>query len=277
MSKVIWWVIVLTGMALVGLIVYSALAPQINLRLPPPVAGQPSAPAASAPAASAPAEPQIRYPVERQPDDTPLPALDKSDPALKNALQELVSRKGLFELLQPQEFVRHVVATVDNIPRKKIAQRLMPNKPAAGKFAVAGKSDSLTIDPGNAARYAPFLRLAAAVDTEKAVALYIRFYPLFQQAYRELGYPKGYFNDRLIEAIDHLLATPEVKGSIRLVRPNVLYQYENPELESLSAGQKALIRTGSENAAVIKAKLRELRSELLRQVRADTRAPQKKD
>lgn len=27
---------------------------------------------------------------------------------------------------------------------------------------------------------------------------YVRLYPLFQKAYVELGYPNGYFNDRLI-------------------------------------------------------------------------------
>ena len=38
--------------------------------------------------------------------------------------------------------------------------------------------------------------------------MYKQYYPLFQQAYVDLGYPEGYFNDRLVEVIDHLLATP---------------------------------------------------------------------
>ena len=51
-----------------------------------------------------------------------------------------------------------------------------------------------------------------SVDTGRLAALYVRFYPLFQQAYRDLGYPNGYFNDRLVEVIDHLLVTPEIAG-----------------------------------------------------------------
>jgi len=39
----------------------------------------------------------------------------------------------------------------------------------------------------------------------------------------------------------------------------------NPELEARSAGQKILMRVGSENAARLKAKLRELRGELTRE------------
>jgi len=265
MSKAIWWAIVLGGLALVGEIVYRALTPLPDLRLPPPRGEQQTQPAA--PAASVPAEPEIRYPVETAVAEIPLPALNKSDAALRNALNELVPDKSLAALLQTDEFVRHVAATVDNIPRQKIAQRLLPVKPMPGTFAVTGSGESLAIAPSNSARYTPFMRLVARIDSEKAVAIYLRFYPLFQQAYKELGYPRNYFNDRAIEAIDHLLATPDVKGPIRLARPKVLYEYAAPELESRSAGQKILMRMGAANAAKAKAKLREIRAELLKRQR----------
>jgi hypothetical protein len=66
----------------------------------------------------------------------------------------------------------------------------------------------------------------------------------------------------MVQVIDHLLQTPDVKGQIRLVQPSVYYQFADPKLEALSAGQKALIRMGSANAAAVKAKLRELRAEI---------------
>jgi hypothetical protein len=102
------------------------------------------------------------------------------------------------------------------------------------------------------------------VDAKKTVALYVRLYPLFQQAYQELGYPKGYFNDRLVEVIDHLLAAPALPAPAALVRPKVFYLYADAELESRSAGHKILMRIGNENAARIKSKLREIRAELTR-------------
>ncbi|HKO66785.1 MAG TPA: DUF3014 domain-containing protein, partial [Burkholderiaceae bacterium] len=52
---------------------------------------------------------------------------------------------------------------------------------------------------------------------------------------------------------------PDVKAPIVLVQPKVLHQYADPELEALSAGQKAMIRVGPDNASVLKAKLREIR------------------
>ncbi len=88
---------------------------------------------------------------------------------------------------------------------------------------------------------------------------------MFQEAYESLGHPPQYFNDRLIEVIDHLLATPELEGPIALAQPNVLYEFADPKLESSSAGQKVLIRMGAENARVVKEKLRELRGELVTQ------------
>ncbi len=92
--------------------------------------------------------------------------------------------------------------------------------------------------------------------------MYARFYPLFQQAYAELGYPNRYFNDRLVEVIDHLLAAPEVQGPVELVRFGPYFEFADPDLEELSAGRKLLVRMGPENAAVIKSKLRELRREI---------------
>ncbi|MEO9078801.1 MAG: DUF3014 domain-containing protein [Rhodanobacter sp.] len=97
------------------------------------------------------------------------------------------------------------------------------------------------------------------VDPAALVARYVHMYPLFQQAYRQLGYPKGYFNDRLIVVIDNLLAAPEPAQSPALQRSKSFYIYADPDLEALSSGQRLLLRTGPANEAKIKAKLRTIR------------------
>jgi hypothetical protein len=140
--------------------------------------------------------------------------------------------------------------------------------PAPGSFQTTGKPGTLAVSPRNAARYSAHVALAKSVDTQKLVTLYVQFYPLFQQAYEELGYPNGYFNDRLIEVIDHLVAAPELGDPARLVQPKVLYQFADAALESRSAGEKILMRIGNENATVVKAKLREIRSEIVRRTRS---------
>jgi hypothetical protein len=104
-----------------------------------------------------------------------------------------------------------------------------------------------------------------SADINNVADTYHRFYPLFQKAYVNLGYPDGYFNDRLIEVIDHLLATPVVEPPIVLDRPNVLYRFADPELEALSSGRKLLIRMGNEHAEKIKNSLRDLRAAIVDQ------------
>jgi len=136
-------------------------------------------------------------------------------------------------------------------------------QPLGGQFLVSGKGDTLAIGPKNAARYNAFVMVVEAVDTKKAVATYVSLYPLFQQAFVELGYPDGYFNDRLVEVIDHLIEAPEPKGPIKLTAPKVLYEFADPDLEVLSSGQKIMIRVGPENEAKLKAKLKEIRAEVV--------------
>ena len=194
------------------------------------------------------------------PVSAPLPPLAASDPTLVEALNGLLGADTVLALLVPTDLIRNIVATVDNLPRDHFARRLSPIRSASGTFKVTGAGSSLTLAPANAARYSAYVAALEKADPAAVVALYTRLYPLFQQAYVELGYPNGYFNDRLVEAIDNLLAAPEPKGPIKLVSPHVLYEYADPELEEASAGQKALIRMGAANEARVKAKLREYRA-----------------
>jgi hypothetical protein len=167
----------------------------------------------------------------------------------------------------PKDIVRHFVVTVDNLPRKKAAVQLWPVKPVGGELTVAPGGEP-TLSPDNAERYAPFINIVKNADVAQVASLYRHFYPLFQQAYVDLGYPDGYFNDRLVEVIDHLLATPDIAGPIKLTQPGVFYQYADPSIEERSAGQKTMIRLGSKNAAIVKEKLRALRKEVVKQAAA---------
>ena len=194
--------------------------------------------------------------------ESPLPQLDDSDKEMRDALADITEPRTLDKLFTLDGIIRRFVVTIDNMPGKKLPQRHIINKPAEGRFLTAGEEGAEYINADNYERYTPYIRLLDSMDTQKIASLYIRFYPLFQAAYVDLGYPSAYFNDRLIEVIDHLLATPDVQGRIKLVRPHVLYKFANPELEALSAGQKVLVRIGHSNAVRVKSKLRELRQAL---------------
>jgi Protein of unknown function (DUF3014) len=208
-----------------------------------------------------PATPAIQHPIE------PLPNIDPnlSPPEQVAAFVGLPRFEALFV---PDDFVRKLVATVDGLARQDIAARMIPAKPVQGDFAAAGSGDAMVLGAANFARYQPWIELVDSLDAESTVALYRRLYPQFQQAYEELGNPDGYFNDRVIQVIDHLLSAPVPPATIALVQPNVFYEFADPALEAESAGRKLLLRMGPGNAARVKMKLRDIRA------RIATRTPQ---
>jgi len=224
----------------------------------------PETPAAAAPVVQAPPpDAPIEHPVPAAGPDAavaPLPSLADSDSVLSDAIGGAAPDSGLMQYVVPESLIRHIVVTVDNLPRPKAAADKRPTTPVAGTFVVDGDELHATIDAQNFQRYGPMVEALRKTDMRKLAAVYLHFYPLFQKVYQDLGYPNGYFNDRLVKVIDVLLAAPQVPAPIELVRPNVLYVFSDPALEARPSGQKMLIRMGPDNAAIVKAKLTELRA-----------------
>ena len=226
----------------------------------------PEKPAVARPAEPVlPEEPAIKHPLAAPETQEALPQLDESDASMQNALTGLIGSQAVEQFVISKDLVRHIVVSVDNLSEEKVTERIRPMKPIPGAFVVEGSEEVFTLDPANFERYKPLVKLIGTMDTRQLVATYTRYYPLFQEAYESLGHPPEYFNDRLVQVIDHLLATPDIQGPIALARPGVLYEFADPQLESRSAGQKALIRMGSDNAAIVKEKLRVLRAAIVTQ------------
>ena len=117
MNRTIWLLLIIVAGAIAGVLYYTSQ--KTPSWVVPPTA---KAPAPKPP----PPEPEIRYPIEEKPPEKPLPELNKSDPAVKEALGGLWNDKTIAQFFNVNEFVRRVVATVDNLPRQKVALRLMP-------------------------------------------------------------------------------------------------------------------------------------------------------
>jgi len=252
-DKAIWWS--------AGIVIAAAIAIGVYYRYYSPVPATPTEHPAVAPQAPPPPAPAIQHPIppaaEQQ---APLPPLDQSDPVVRDSLIGLLGKPAVVKFLVPHEIIRDVVVTVDNLPRKKVAAELRPLQPTPGDTVVDAQGASTMLSEQNYARYAPLMSVVSSVDPKALAAVYFRLYPLFQQAYENLGYPGKYFNDRMVQAIDSVLATPDAQGPIELVRPKVFYQFADPKLEALPAGQKLLIRMGPQNAGIIKAKLQQFRA-----------------
>ena len=83
-----------------------------------------AAPEAAAPAAQPETTPQIRYPI--RPEQNPAQMGREGEAGLWDALGSLFAEKSLEALLNREDFVQRVAATVDNLPRRKVPRRSCP-------------------------------------------------------------------------------------------------------------------------------------------------------
>ena len=253
-------------------------APAVVPSAPPP-AGATTANAPDAP--NAPHAPNaIKHPVA--------PATVAHPPILPNevdaaVIKSLGRKSVLRSLFYLDPLARRFVASVDGLGRKLAPDELWLLRPAPGEIKLAKSSkqpDTQLIKKANGPRYARFVKWIAHTDNATLIALYARMYPLLQQTYVDLGHPDGYFNDRVIEVIDLMLATPNARRPLRVQpasadklpgkasaispqrsRP---YVFSDPALESLATGQKILLRMNPQDAAQMKLKLKTLRSGLVK-------------
>ena len=228
-------------------------------------------PAVAVPAPVEPAEesgprypmPQVQTAPAEDRNLVPLPPLDDSDSYF---LLEIGNVFGFaIESLLTREFViDRLVTSVDNLTRGELPEKIRPVGRLAEPFSAdVGPDDTVILGLSSYMRYDAIVAQLYYADVEAVYDIYERYYPLFQKSYERLGYPDAYFNDRLVEVIDHLLATPQPGGPIVLVRPNVLYEFADPDLEALSSGQKLMLRIGPDNAATVKRMLEKFRGRLL--------------
>ena len=269
-QRIVWAL----GLLLVAAAVYLWWWPRTPEPPPAPPPVQPPVAEAPAPPPAPASAPAVAHPIEavEAPKEPRAPVAGSRD-AIADALADLLGRKAVLEMLNTDEFARRVVATVDNLPREQASSRLWPVQPTAGRFTVATQGNASVLSPDNAKRYEPFVRMVTSADVGRVAALYVRLYPQFQKAYEDLGYPGRYFNDRVVEVIDHLLATPEpasppqmslteVRGPVQPTRPWVNYEFSDADLRARSAGQKIMLRIGTEHAQALKGWLSVFRSRI---------------
>ena len=259
-SRTILIVVIVVGVAAGAWLFHDLWMPAEAPPPPPPVEPAPAEPAPAL---------EPLYPVAPiEPRDQggeliPLPPLEDSDEYFALALVDLFG-PDLDTLLADDLLIERAVGTVDNLGRGRVPERIRPIGRLPGSFVVdgSGEETGFFMSPRNFERYNDMVAMLERAPVGDLIDTYRRFYPLLNEAYRLLGYPDGHFNDRAVEIVDLLLATPEPEGAIELVREKVLYEYKDPALESLSSGQKMLLRMGPANAARVKTVLKSLRAEM---------------
>jgi len=207
----------------------------------------------------------------------PLPDLNQSDAAVLAALKGL-NVNGLVEMIIPDNILRKFVRAVDAVEAGKIVAEYRPIASPQGTFAVDSfnvkvsggevgeqqEVEQYRVSPKNYLRYTLFVQVISALDSDLAVNLYKRYYPLLNKAYQELGVTdKGNFHSVLIRAIDKVLSAPDADGEMLLIHPKVFYEFSDPALEHLPEVHKLMLRMGPDNTEKIKTSLKHLRAKLV--------------
>ena len=184
--------------------------------------------------------------------------LDKSDDAIRALIAELSSNPAFGQWLKTKDLIRKFVAAVDAIASGQSPRPQMDFFALAGPFKTLSKNGATYLDPAGYERYNIVADVFDSISTAGCARLYAGLRPLFQAAYRELGYPREDFHLTLQKAIVEILKVPVVEEPIALEKKIASYGMIDPKLEDLSAAQKHVLRTGPENLQLIQVKLREI-------------------
>ena len=192
-----------------------------------------------------------------------LPRLEDSDPLVRDGVVGMTRHEGINPWLASNQLVPKFVALVDSLAHGQIARGSVRQLTPDGPFRVKQiDEETYELDPASYERYNQITEVAVSVDARRAAEFYDLLRPLIRQAYSELGYEEDTFDDVVFQAIGRLLETPVIEEPIRLVRPVVVYRFEDEQLEALSAAQKQMIRMGPRNTRLLQAKIREVSLEL---------------
>jgi len=175
-----------------------------------------------------------------QPDPLQLPPLAESDTMLQELVASLSRNPLLARLLVPRGAVRAATLAVVMIGDGRTPViPLTPIRPTEKALVTDGK-----LDPASYARWDPIVRALDSVNPGDAAKVYVNVKPLFDEAYRELGYPDGDFDQALVRAIKMLNATPSLSTEPTLLTRPAYAEHQDAALRALPPVQKQLLLMG---------------------------------
>lgn len=222
-----------------------------------PVVEQPE-PVYEPPEPEAEPDPVFEEPVIEEPLPEPEP-LDVSDATVKTSILNLTNYEAAASLLVNDDLLQRFVVLAENTAKGEVAPNHQMMIAPTQDFRIYKQAGKEWIDAASYKRYTPYVEALDAMDPTILVELYDKYKPAISDIYAEIADADDDFNDVLIDAINHLLDTPEVPVPVEVFSESVMYKYRDPRLESLTSPQKQLLRTGPENMRRIKAKLREVK------------------
>lgn len=189
-------------------------------------------------------------------DDFELPALDASDAIVRQMAAALSAHPDFAAWLVSDDLIRRFAVVVANVAEGESPRSHLGFMAPAERFETSESAGGVVIDRQSYRRFDALVETFESLDVDGSIELYRRFEPLLDEAYRELGYPAGSFENALREAAAILLKTPRIDGDIELQPAVRSFKFADDRLENLDPVQKQLVRMGPRNVAAVQAKMR---------------------
>ena len=181
--------------------------------------------------AAAPATDASRPPARPQREPNELPPLSQSDAMVRDLVATLSRHPLLARIAAQKAPIRAMTLAVVQIGDGRVPIQpfvaLRTGQPVTIEGGTIGRVDVATY-----ARWNNTVRALLQVNASDAARVYVNVKPLFDEAYRELGYPGGDFDDAIVRAIRMLMSTPVPPADPILHARPAYFEHDSAALRS---------------------------------------------
>ena len=194
------------------------------------------------------------------PVEEPLPRLEESDDAVRDAVGDIPLGTAGQQYLIPGNIIERSASVVYLMAQGEVPYKLLPVSRPKAAFPISDDGTQVVTDPAGFERYDALTQWLQSLDLESLLSSLEWFIPLFREAWSYYGEDPAAFDMAVVMTLDLVIATPEVDLSeARLIRKEAVWIFEDPAIEGLAPIQKQVLRMGPENAEIVKAKATEAR------------------
>ena len=205
-------------------------------------------------------EPSEPPPPPPEPVEDPLPRLEESDDAVRDAVGDIPLGTAGQQYLIPGNIIERSASLIYLMAQGEVPYKLLPVSRPKAAFPIRDDGTQVVTDPAGFERYDALTQWLQSLDLESLLSSLEWFIPLFREAWSYYGEDPAAFDMAVVITLDLVIATPELDLSeARLTRKEAVWIFEDPAIEGLAPIQKQVLRMGPENAKILKAKAAEAR------------------
>ena len=190
----------------------------------------------------------------------PLPRLEESDDAVRDAVGDIPLGTIGQQYLIPGNIIERSASLIYLMAQGDVPYKLLPVSRPKAAFPISDDGTQVVTDPAGFERYDAMTQWLQGLDLAALLSSLESFIPLFREAWSYYGEDPAAFDMAIVTMLDLVIATPEINLSeARLIRREAVWIFEDPAIEGLSPIQKQVLRMGPANAEIVKAKAAEAR------------------